>query len=58
MTPVTFRKIIGNRIGIDWRSGIPLVKSIFTHPGILGWFRVFNSLIYLFSILYVVKKFI
>lgn len=35
--PVFFRKITGGVEFIDYRSGIPSVQSIFSHPGGFGW---------------------
>jgi len=42
--PVRFREAIGNVGGMGQRFGIPIIKSIFVHPGIFGWFCAFVAL--------------
>lgn len=44
LDPIWFQKTIGNVGGVDWRFGILSIKSIFTHPGIFGWFCAFVAL--------------
>lgn len=38
LAPAYFRAAIGSGGDIDYRLGIPSVQSIFSHPGIFGWF--------------------
>lgn len=47
VNPAGFRKAIRNVTDISWRFGIPSVQSIFTHPGIFGWFCGFIALFFL-----------
>lgn len=42
--PVWFREAIGNVGAVGRRFGIPIIKSIFVHPGIFGWFSAFGAL--------------
>lgn len=42
--PGWFRDITGNTAHIDYRAGIPSVKSLFIHPGLFGWFMSFIAL--------------
>jgi len=43
--PVEFRALTGNALLLSyWRMGIPSVQSIFTHPGLFGWFCNFCAL--------------
>ncbi len=40
----TFRTVASGEIVIEQRYGITSVKSIFTHPGVFGWFTAFIAL--------------
>jgi hypothetical protein len=42
--PNWFRAITGNVAYVDYRAGVPSVKSLFTHPGVFGWFMSFVAL--------------
>lgn len=44
IAPMWFRSITGNVMYVDWRSGIPSIKSLFIHPGAFGWFMSFVGL--------------
>ncbi len=44
VSPREFRTLLGQDLLIEQRYGITTVKSIFTHPGIFGWFFAFLSL--------------
>lgn len=52
IAPSHFRAALGNVSFIDWRAGLPSIKSIFIHPGIFGWFMAFVGL-YAFAFLFV-----
>jgi hypothetical protein len=53
--PTWFRSITGNTTYIDWRAGMPSVKSIFIHPNVFGWFMTFMAL-YLFAFYLIFRK--
>lgn len=44
INPVWFREAIGNKTFVNWRFGIASIQSIFTHPGLFGWFCAFVAL--------------
>ena len=54
-SPTRFRSIIGQGPHIDWRAGMPSVKSIFAHEGDFGWFMAFVAL-YSFAFFLVLGK--
>jgi len=39
--PILFRSIISGDATVEYRFGIPSVRSIFVHPGIFGWCMAF-----------------
>jgi len=54
-SPELFRSIIGHDPYIEWRAGMPSVKSIFAHEGDFGWFMAFIAL-YFFAFFLVLGK--
>jgi len=44
VVPRWFRAITGNVAFIQYRAGIPSVKSVFIHPTVFGWFMSFIAL--------------
>jgi hypothetical protein len=44
VAPEWFRSTIGNVAHIDYRLGVPSIKSFFIHPGIMAWFMSFIAL--------------
>ncbi len=50
-----FRKLFGIYPDVEWRAGIPSIKSVFVHPGDFGWFMSFVSL-FVLSFFWVYKK--
>jgi len=53
--PEQFRELIGNRTFIDWRGGIPSVKSIFVYPATFGWYMAFACL-YASAFFFILQK--
>ena len=43
-SPARFRFVMGHGPYIEWRAGMPSVKSIFAHEGDFGWFMAFIAL--------------